>query len=106
MPLSLGVLLATSAAVDLSALDDAARAQLDADRLHGQLLVRLAEAGHDVRADSGPTSYRIELRMGGDDRVELRAVGAVERSVELALGARPVLHLELIQRARLLLKEV
>jgi hypothetical protein len=106
MSLSLGLVLATTVAVDLSGLDAAARARIDADRLHGQLLVRLAEEGYGVRAPSGPTSYRLDLRSSPDRRVLLMVTGAEERSDELFAGPAPVHHLEIIQRALLLLDEV
>lgn len=106
MPLSLGIVLATTVAVDLSALDGAAWARLDADRLHAQLVVRLAEEGYAVRAPSQPTGYRIELRMASARRVRIRAIGAGERSEELAVGPRRVLHLAVTQRALVLLEDL
>jgi hypothetical protein len=106
MSLSLGLVLATTVAVDLSGLDTVARARIDADRLHGQLLVRLAEDGYGVRAPSGPTSYRLDLRMPSEERLLLRVTGAEERTDELVAGPAPVDHLAIIQRALQLLDEV
>jgi hypothetical protein len=102
----LGIVLATSVAVDLSALDASARERLDAERLHGQLVVRLAEEGHGVRDPSQPTSYRIELHMASARTVRIRAVGAETRSELLALGPRRVLHLAIVQRVLVLLDDL
>jgi hypothetical protein len=106
VPLSLGILLATSVAVDLSPLDPLEGARIDADQLHGHLLVRLAEAGYGVRSASAPADCRLELRMGTGDRLSLRAVGAQVREADVELGdlAPAVLHLGVVQRALLLLE--
>lgn len=106
MSLSLGLLLAATVAVDLSSLDAGARSWIDADRLHGQLLVRLAEDGYGVRDPSGPTAYRVALDVSPEQHVVVRVMGAGERSDRLTAGPRSVLHLEIVQRVLLLLAEL
>ena len=105
VPLSLGILLATSVAVDLSPLDPLEGARIDAEKLHGHLVVRLAEAGYGVRSASAPADFRLELRVEASDRLSLRAVGAQVRQADVKLGdlAPAVLHLGIVQRALLLL---
>jgi len=108
VPLPVGILLAASVAVDLPPLGPLEGARLDAERLHGHLLVRLAEAGYGVRSASSPANYRVQLRMAAGDHASLRAVGAQvrEADVELAAVPPPVLHLEIVQRALLLLDQL
>ena len=106
MSLSLGILLAASVAIDLTSLQPAARARVDADRLHGELLVRLTEQGYSARPPGLPTSYRIALRESSAETLVLEVSGAEQRSEELEVGASSVLHLAILQRAMILLVDL
>jgi hypothetical protein len=106
MSLTFGILLAASVAVDLSGIPADAQARLDTDRLHGRLVVRLAEEGFAVRAASAPASYRLELSLSPAGNAVLRVVGERERREDIPAAPRPVFHLELIQRALVLLDQV
>lgn len=106
MSLSLGILLAASVAVDLSSLETAARSRLDADRLYGELLVRLTEQGYSARTAHLPTSYRIELRASSPETVVLQVSGAEQRSEQIEVGPPAVLHLAVLQRAMVMLADL
>ena len=102
---SLWVLAAPAVvAVDVAELEAHPPDGVDVVRLHGQILLRLAEDGYQLVAPHVDADVRLRLMPGSDEvRLEIEGSGSPQDAIKL--GPEAVFRLEALQRASLAVRD-